>query len=236
MKKNRMFRIASVMLVLAILTTCVISGTFAKYVTRGSGSDSARVAKWGVKVVVTGDELFNNKYDTDDNSATVQASLPVVAPGTACRGNGLHIKVTGTAETAFRVTLTMEATEDVYLEQGNAYESQVTFTESNGEIVSGNTFDVAEDYYPIVYTLTGTTSGTYHSLAEVATAINTASNGTDYAPGQPVNIDVTLTWSWVFAGHEEEDTYLGASANGPALDGAHTSIDYTVSVSAVQID
>ena len=44
MKKNKMMRIASVLLVAVILTTCAISGTFAKYVTSGNGSDNARVA------------------------------------------------------------------------------------------------------------------------------------------------------------------------------------------------
>lgn len=50
MKKNKIMRIASVLLVAVILTTCAISGTFAKYVTSGSGSDTARVAKFGVTV------------------------------------------------------------------------------------------------------------------------------------------------------------------------------------------
>ena len=46
MKKNKMMRIASALLVAVILTTCAISGTFAKYVTSTPGSDSARVAKF----------------------------------------------------------------------------------------------------------------------------------------------------------------------------------------------
>ena len=50
MKKNRMMRVASALLVAVLLTTCAISGTFAKYVTTESGSDFARVAKWGVNV------------------------------------------------------------------------------------------------------------------------------------------------------------------------------------------
>ncbi|MFR0985955.1 MAG: hypothetical protein ACLSFZ_04975 [Frisingicoccus sp.] len=45
MKKNRMMRLASSLLVLTLLTTCVISGTFAKYTTQAGGSDTARVAK-----------------------------------------------------------------------------------------------------------------------------------------------------------------------------------------------
>ena len=47
MKKNRMLRLASALLILTLLTTSVIGGTFAKYVSTGSVSDTARVAKWG---------------------------------------------------------------------------------------------------------------------------------------------------------------------------------------------
>lgn len=49
MRKNRMMRLASVLLVCVLLTTSVISGTFAKYTTTSSVNDSARVAYWGFK-------------------------------------------------------------------------------------------------------------------------------------------------------------------------------------------
>ena len=45
MKKNVLMRIASGALVITMLTTCVISGTFAKYITDDAASDKARVAK-----------------------------------------------------------------------------------------------------------------------------------------------------------------------------------------------
>ena len=47
MKKNRIMRVFSVLLALTLISTCAISGTFAKYVTRAEGEDAARVAKWG---------------------------------------------------------------------------------------------------------------------------------------------------------------------------------------------
>lgn len=54
MKKNRMLRMASALLILTLLTTSVIGGTFAKYVSEGSVSDTARVAKWGVEIKTSG--------------------------------------------------------------------------------------------------------------------------------------------------------------------------------------
>ena len=50
MKKNKMMRLASCLLVLVMLSTSMISGTFAKYVTTGSAEDTARVAKFGVDI------------------------------------------------------------------------------------------------------------------------------------------------------------------------------------------
>ena len=46
MKKNTMMRIASVLLVAVLVTTCAISGTFAKYVSTANGTGSATVAAW----------------------------------------------------------------------------------------------------------------------------------------------------------------------------------------------
>ena len=47
MKKNRAMRLAALLLVAVLMSTCGISGTFAKYVTEVSSEDSARVAYWG---------------------------------------------------------------------------------------------------------------------------------------------------------------------------------------------
>ena len=50
MKKNKTMRLASGLLVAVLLTTCAISGTFAKYVSDATNSDTARVAKWSIEV------------------------------------------------------------------------------------------------------------------------------------------------------------------------------------------
>lgn len=80
MKKNYSMRIASMLLVLVLLTTCVISGTFAKYVTTGSANDVARVAKWGFNdPAVIEFDMFDADY-TDVKAANGTDNL--VAPGT----------------------------------------------------------------------------------------------------------------------------------------------------------
>ena len=46
MKKIRTMRAAALLLVLTLMTSCFVGGTFAKYVSTVTGSDTARVAKW----------------------------------------------------------------------------------------------------------------------------------------------------------------------------------------------
>ena len=64
MKKNRMMRAASALLVAVLMTTCTISGTFAKYTTSATGSDAARVANWGFESdgVLALEDLFTDNY------------------------------------------------------------------------------------------------------------------------------------------------------------------------------
>lgn len=138
MKKNRMMRLASVLLVLTLLSTSVISGTFAKYVTTGSVSDTARVAKFGV-VISTSGTLYSDAYvaneaaDNKDLPAEVYATAyssgdgvsvaaatrgnNVVAPGTKSYGSGLTFGISGTPEVATRITGTIKA-RDIYLKKG----------------------------------------------------------------------------------------------------------------------
>ena len=112
MKKNNMLRIASVLLVAVLLSTCAISGAFAKYTTSGSASDEARVAAFGFEVKVTGGEAFSTMYkdeavDSKDAATVVSATTEkVVAPGT--EGTLATFAIDGTAEVD--VTITTKAT------------------------------------------------------------------------------------------------------------------------------
>lgn len=103
MTKNKMMRIAAALLVTVLLSTCVISGTFAKYTTDISASDTAIVARFAVKAFgvdgVANDtatvDIFNTVYDlapdtdftldgTDDEDVknATAGEAPIIAPGT----------------------------------------------------------------------------------------------------------------------------------------------------------
>lgn len=161
MKKNRMLRMASALLILTLLTTSVIGGTFAKYVSTGSVSDTARVAKWGVEIKTSG-TLYSNAYAVKSteagsnlpiawvdnpaaNAITVATATGtegnIIAPGTESYKNGLSFGVSGKPEVAVKVTATIKA-EDIFLAAGTygiLVPATVSDTESLKKVIAGNT-------------------------------------------------------------------------------------------------
>ena len=127
MKKNKFMRLASILLVACLMSTCCISGTFAKYTTQDSASDSARVAKWGVELQAVGN-LFGDSYietlvKDDNTSVAVRAAdyasnaSDVVAPGTS-NTEGFKFSLNGTPEVAGEITSTMKI-QNVFLAAGS---------------------------------------------------------------------------------------------------------------------
>lgn len=262
MKKNRFIKLASGLLVLCLMTTCVIGATLAKYTTAGSGADQARVAKWGVRISAAANSAFKTEYDKDDNSYTKgtvsveSSSTPadnVVAPGTS--GSAAQFSISGKPEVAVRLSFAMTDVKDVYLAAG-------TYTYTDGTEVS-----VPEGgYYPIKWTLNnGSENVKTGTLADIATFLST--HTVDYAPGTDLSTTVptyTLSWEWDFeknvasmAGTDEEkaaakaeqdklDTLLGDLAVGesgikkggsniPTSDYS-TGVSYKLTITATQID
>ena len=154
-KKNRTLRAAVLMLALVLITSCFVGGTFAKYVTSGSGTDSARVAKFGVTVTASGD-LFAKEYATDDQTVvgTIAKSVistdKVVAPGTESNGDFVAATVTGTPEVAVRVSYKLD-TATLQLENWKDGDGQfycpLVFkvkTPDGNTVISGMEFQTAE--------------------------------------------------------------------------------------------
>lgn len=237
MKKNRMMRLASVLLVCVLLTTSVISGTFAKYVTADSGSDSATVAKWGVTVTGIANTLFANTYAKDSETAitnTVSATQDLVAPGTK-NEQGVTFSLTGTPEVAVNVKIEVTdaagtgAPVDVKLVAG---------TYNNPTGIGDAEFILTEDYHPIEFTLKdGSTTLKTGTLAEIETYLEAANVNKDYAPGTDLSKifgesgtgTYTLTWAWTFNGNDAADTYLG---NETTLQ----TVSLGIKITATQVD
>lgn len=148
MKKNKMMRIAAVLLIVTLLSTCAISGTFAKYITVGEGEGSARVAKWGIEISME-DNLFSNQYETDDAdyegaySVVSADGADVVAPGTK-KDDAIVATIKGTPEVATRLYLDLDVAKDIVLEAGDYLDYTTGLDDTD-------TFTLAEDYYPVKF-------------------------------------------------------------------------------------
>ena len=219
MKKNKMMRIASVLLVAVILTTCAISGTFAKYVTSGNGSGNARVAKFGVTVTGTAD-TFKETYAKDDTGFTLAANTvvsteDVVAPGTS--GSMAAFTITGTPEVAVRVAFagTLELG-DKWEDEGNAYYCPIEVTVGDATF-KGTSYASADEFEAAVNAKIATYSKDYAAGTDLSTI------GGD-APA--------ISWNWAFEGNDnDKDTYLGNQA--AAGNAATISLDVTATVTQI---
>ncbi|MDO4331669.1 MAG: hypothetical protein Q4C58_03165 [Eubacteriales bacterium] len=222
MKKNKMMRIASGLLVLCLLTTCAISGTFAKYVTSESGSDSARVAKFGVEITANG-SMFAKTYETDDQTVTgiansVVSTENVIAPGT--EGEMVGMALSGTPEVAVAVTYAVTKLD-----------------------LTGWTDEEGNYYCPLEITVgNDTIKGLdYASAAEFSAAVSQkiAGYSKNYAPNtdlRTVSADsLSVSWAWPFyvsEGNDVKDTYLGDQA----AEGNASKVEIEVTTTVTQID
>lgn len=92
-RSSMMVRLVAVLAVVMMFTMCFVGGTFAKYTSSGTGTDSATVAKWSFKVgekdIATNDtftfDLFNTIKDsngTDNETDMSSNDGSIIAPGT----------------------------------------------------------------------------------------------------------------------------------------------------------
>ena len=234
MKKNVMMRLASIMMVLVLMTSSVISGTFAKYVTADTATDNARVAKWGVTVTAT-DSAFGKYYYSEANgnaihteyvasTDTVKSSNGdnVVAPGT--NGNMATIALAGTPEVDFNVKF-------------------------EGKFSIGNKWTDGTGYYCPLVVKVAKLDGTVTTIngldctdaADFAGKVNDAIAACTFDAKAGTDLDTLeanacqIAWEWPFStseANDKKDTYLGDQA----ADGQAAEIYLEVTCTVTQID
>ncbi len=210
MKKNKMMRIASFLLIAVLMTTCAISGTLAKYVTSAESSDTARVAKFGVTIAANG-TLFATSYDGTVVSASAD---DVVAPGT--EKSMAKMTLSGTPEVKVTVSYAGELTLTGWEVEGTYY--------CPLEITVGTT------------TLKGTS---YNSASEFETAVENeiAAYSKTYEAGTNLaekgEESLAISWKWAFTGNDDvKDTALGNTA----ATGTAPSVALKVTTTVTQVD
>ena len=235
-KKNWTLRAAVLMLALVLITSCFVGGTFAKYVTSGSGTDSARVAKFGVTVTANG-TMFAKEYATDDQTVvgTIAKSVistdKVVAPGTTSNGDFVAATITGTPEVAVRVSYKLDIASlqlENWKDGDGKFYCPLVFkvkTPDGNTVISGMEFQTAE--------------------AMKAALVNAVAAYTkDYAPGTDLSgkaaDTLAISWEWPFEtgadadkpANNVKDTFLGDEAAA----GRAATVSLTLATTVTQID
>ena len=209
MKKNKMMRIASVLLVAVLLSTSVISGTFAKYTSEKSDSDTARVAQWNIKLndaTMTANSVFDfdlfktivsdedDSNEDDSNETDVKEGTTdeaIIAPGTK---GAFTIHLVNASEVTAQYAID-------YIVTKSDDRIPVKFSVDNGEHWTDNLADI---------------------VASESTKLAMPNDGdTDEA-------SITIQWKWDFNGDNTVDTSLG-------LDGTAT-IQVTAKVTVEQVN
>lgn len=215
-KKNTFMRLAMALVLLVLVTTSAVGGTFAKYTSSVNSQDSARVAKWGFKpesMDIT--DLFKDAYTNVQGNPV---GTNVIAPGTEGSETFVFAYKEGTAnapEVAY--TFTVDTT-------GSSCADAI----KNNENIKWY-LDDAGKTNPLTWD---------QLLAAIELLSGDASGTKDYAPGElptafTKDDDVhTIAWEWVFNtsdAADEEDTAMG---NADTL----ASVVVKITITATQKD
>lgn len=104
-KINKIMMITvSILLTLVLITSSVVSGTFAKYASSGQSSATARVAKWGAVVEITANRP-EGVTGTDGDAIIFSTDALKMAPGSNF-SDVVELKFSGTAEVRLKVKIT----------------------------------------------------------------------------------------------------------------------------------
>lgn len=222
MKKTKLMRAALLLLVLTLITSCFVGGTFAKYTTSAEGSDIARVAKWGVKITANG-ATFAKEYDSGVATKTVLSAddSKVVAPGT--KGDMVKMTITGTPEVAVRVNYTADFKVENWTVDGKFY--CPLHIKVGGTWYDGTGYDSADAFARDVSKAISDLSGNYAAGTDLSGA------------GVP-----SVIWEWPYENTgastdtgvknpqtNESDTKLGNLEKAP-------TVSLTVTTTVTQID
>ncbi len=226
-KRSKTMRVAGGMLAASLVMTCLISGTMAKYTSTASGSDTARVAKWSIKVneqeIATNTsqgitfDLFETIGDDWDGGVNDDAN---VVNGV----NGENIIAPGT---------------------GGVFEVNV---ENDSEVTAHIDVDLNEsktNNIPIVYSLDGTNYFTLDQLNNFGVVDGGLKDGVELKAGDSHAFDIY--WAWAFddaaavnnlglgsnPSSDNHDTDLGILAQTA---GSEPKITIVANVIATQVD
>ena len=220
MKKNRAMRIAALLLVLTMMTSCFVGGTFAKYtVGTNTTADTARVAKWGVTVEGTG-VAFSDSYKDTATTYAVNEALNTITVQSVTEGEKVIAPGTNGTLAAFEISGAPEVDTEV------TYSAELTLTgwEIAGAVYCPIVFTITVNGTPTEYKIGGAITDTAALELAVETAIvnatqtyhtnNNLSNAAD---------DLKVEWAWAFETGDNDDEKAANNAKDTALGDMNTA-------------
>jgi len=213
-KTSNTAKITILLLMLCLISTAMVSGTFAKYTSEYAGADTALIAKWDISVSdgetylspkETVDlDLFKHAYNTNINA--IEGEDYIIAPGVS---GDFTLKVENKGDVAAEMTFGF----DVRGDASNA---------------------------PIEYKLKDVEGQTWGDLDALKAALNELEKMKNVAPGTG-SAEQIVEWRWPFergsdpyeiALNNEADTRLGTNSAAGTDEGADGRTEYKLIITA----
>lgn len=137
MRKNRTMKLAALLLVLTLITSCFVGGTFAKYTSTATATDTVEVANWDVKI------------NDGDFSVFESASFPVVLkPGMADQNFEISVSNSGDVDALVDIAYSLKdsngnVVSGPFTVTTDKFENGQTLAKSNGELTANIGFSWA---------------------------------------------------------------------------------------------
>lgn len=209
MKKNRMMRLGAILLVCVLMTTAVISGTFAKYATDAEVYDAARVAYWGLnETAVINFNLFAS--NTEEEGLQTIEGTKLLAPGTKGSANFAFVNASAAnnraPEVDYKVIIDLTGTTDSIGDLDN----EIVWSVDGNEVGNWGNLKAA------LLALSGHESG--EKKYEAGVLADSLKNGVAHS----------ISWEWAFAEDEASNIADTALGNADELQDIEIKISITV--------
>lgn len=198
MRDNKLVKFTTFVLLITMVGFLLVSGTYAKYTTEFTGTDSAVVAKWDVALEGMTDSKFDlfgasGVYDLDPDATDLSAVTPAVDDDVVKSGKKVAPGTWG------KVSFELSNSSDVTA----AYTVDIKSLETTLPLqfsVDGKT------WVPATTIVTGTADDAVYNLGNGTLSIPSDAN--------PTEATVDLYWKWDFEGTngDANDTSLGKDA------------------------
>ena len=217
--KNKTFRISLVVVLLAVVTISVISGTLAKYVETVTGTDTARVAKFSYKAKIGETEftdgatinLFNTVNDTEVYGAqnNINGGTKLIAPGTH---GSFSVVVENTSEVKVGVSFTVTETNNSNIPIVYYIDNSGTKTYYS-DVVTTNSVAVGADLASTLGVSASATVAIAGGLDDLANTMAVELAATDGTEANKTTSTATIGWFWAFgdgaSNNDSGDTTIG---------------------------